>query len=156
MAWCERNCIGYIFGLAGNPVLLRQISPLAEDAALGRLAGEGEKVRRYGDFRYAAKSWTVERRVIARVEAGPQGVDTRFVVTSLAGVSGRTVYQDIYCPSAGHSIRLRRTEPSPAPPVARPRTTSRPGRPISPPTARRADGPPPTRRACSRTSAPTG
>ena len=80
MAWCERNRIGYIFGLAGNPVLLRQVAPLAEDAALGRLAGEGEKVRRYGDFRYAAKSWTVERRVIARVEAGPQGADSRFIV----------------------------------------------------------------------------
>jgi hypothetical protein len=67
------NRVGYIFGLAGNPVLLRQIGPLAEDAALCRLDGEGDKVRRYGDFRYAAKSWTVERRVIARVEAGPQG-----------------------------------------------------------------------------------
>jgi hypothetical protein len=67
MAWC----IGYIFGLAGNPVLLRQVGPLAEDAALRRLAGEAEKVRRYGDFRYAAKSWNVERRVVARVEAGP-------------------------------------------------------------------------------------
>ncbi len=58
MTWCERKGIGYIFGLAGNPVLLRQVGPLAENAALGRLAGEGEKVRRYGDFRYAAKSWT--------------------------------------------------------------------------------------------------
>jgi hypothetical protein len=77
MTWCERNRIGYIFGLAGNPVLLRQVSPLAEDAALGRLDGDG----RYGEFRYAAKSWTVERRVIARVEAGPQGADSRFIVT---------------------------------------------------------------------------
>src|SRR5271169_3454576 len=33
MAWCERNRVGYIFGLAGNPVLLRQVGPLAEDAA---------------------------------------------------------------------------------------------------------------------------
>jgi hypothetical protein len=33
MAWCERQRIGYIFGLAGNPVLLRQAAPLAEDAA---------------------------------------------------------------------------------------------------------------------------
>jgi len=73
----------YIFGLAGNKVLLRQVSPLAEDAALSRLDGEGEKVRRWGDFRYAAKSWNVERRVIARIEAGPQGADSRFIVTNL-------------------------------------------------------------------------
>src|SRR5437763_10117524 len=65
MPWCERNRIGYLFGLAGNSVLLRQVSPLAEDAALGRIGGEAEKVRRYCDFRYAAKSWKIERRVIA-------------------------------------------------------------------------------------------
>ena len=86
MAWCERQRIGYIFGLAGNPVLLRQVSPLAEDAALGRIAGEAEKVRRYGEFGCAAKSWNVERRVIARVQAGPQGADSRFIVTNLQGL----------------------------------------------------------------------
>ena len=100
MAWCERNRVGYIFGLASNPVLLRQVSPLAEDAALGRLAGEAEKVRRYGDFRYAAKSWakscTGERRVIARVEAGPQGADSRFIVTNLPGLP-KALYEKLYC-----------------------------------------------------------
>jgi len=96
MTWCERNRIGYILGLAGNPVLLRQVSPLAEDAALGRLAGEGDKTRRYDDFRYAAKSWKVERRVIARVEAGPQGADSRFVVTNLPGLP-RALYEKVYC-----------------------------------------------------------
>jgi len=89
MAWCEHKRIGYIFGLPGNPVLLRRVGPLAEDAALGRLDGEGDKVRRYGDFRYAAKSWTVERRVIARIEAGPQGVDSRFIVTNLPACRNR-------------------------------------------------------------------
>jgi len=96
MQWCERRGIGYIFGLAGNPVLLRQVGPLAEDAAFGRIAGEAEKVRRYGDFRYAAKSWIVERRVIARVEAGPQGADSRFIVTNLPGLP-KALYEKIYC-----------------------------------------------------------
>jgi hypothetical protein len=96
MAWCERKRIGYIFGLAGNPVLLRHVGPLAEDAALGRLEGEAEKVRRYGDFRYAAKSWNVERRVIARVEAGSRGADSRFIVTNLPGLP-KALYDKIYC-----------------------------------------------------------
>jgi hypothetical protein len=96
MAWCERRRIGYIFGLAGNAVLRRQVGPLAEDAALGRLASEAEKVRRYGDFRYAAKSWNVERRVIARVEAGPQGADSRFIVTNLPGLP-KALYDKVYC-----------------------------------------------------------
>jgi hypothetical protein len=96
MAWCERQRVGYIFGLAGNAVLLRRIVHLAEDAALGRVDGEGDKVRRYGDFRYAATSWKVERRVIARVEAGPQGADSRFIVTNLAGLP-RALYEKVYC-----------------------------------------------------------
>ena len=47
-------------------------------------AGEAPKVRRYGAFRYAAGTWPVERQVVARVEASPQGSDSRFVVTNLA------------------------------------------------------------------------
>jgi hypothetical protein len=96
MTWCERNRIGYIFGLAGNSVLLRQVSPLAEDAALGRLAGEGDRVRHYDDFRYAAKSWKVERRVIARVEADAQGADSRIIVTNLPG-GPAALYEKLYC-----------------------------------------------------------
>ncbi len=96
MAWCERNRVGYIFGVAGNPVLRRQVAPLAEDAALARLAGDGDKVRRYDDFRHAAKSWTIERRVIARVDAGPQGADSRFIVTNLPGLP-KSLYEKVYC-----------------------------------------------------------
>jgi len=83
MAWCERKRIGYIFGLAGNAVLLRRVGDLAEGAALGRV-------------RYAATSWKVERRVIARVEAGPQGADSRFIVTNLAGLP-KALYEKVYC-----------------------------------------------------------
>jgi len=98
MAWCERKRIGYIFGLAGNPVLLARVSHLAEDAALGRIDDKAgaEKVRRYSEFRYAAKSWKVERRIIARVEAGPQGADSRFIVTNLSGLP-KALYEKVYC-----------------------------------------------------------
>jgi hypothetical protein len=34
MSWCERNRVGYVFGLAGNQVLLTRIADLAEDAAV--------------------------------------------------------------------------------------------------------------------------
>jgi hypothetical protein len=97
MAWCERNRVSYIFGLGGNKVLLGRVTDMAEQAAMGRLDGEGEKVRRYGEFQYGAKSWKkVERRVIARVEASAQGTDSRFIVTNLAG-SPKTLYEKIYC-----------------------------------------------------------
>src|SRR3954451_14138942 len=68
MTWCEHNRVGYVFGLAGNKVLLARVVGLAEGAALGRIESEAARVRRYGEFRYAAKTWRVERRVIARVQ----------------------------------------------------------------------------------------
>ena len=97
MAWCERNRVGYIFGLAGNKVLLRRVTAEAEQAALDRLDAPTEsKVRRYAEFRYAARTWTTERRVIARVEASAQGVDSRFIVTNLAGLA-KSLYEKVYC-----------------------------------------------------------
>jgi Transposase DDE domain group 1 len=97
MSWCERHRVGYVFGLAGNKVLLARVARLAEDAAMGRVAGEGaKKVRRYGEFRYAAGTWAVERRVIARVEASDRGADSRFIVTNVAGTP-RWLYEAVYC-----------------------------------------------------------
>src|SRR5918995_2840627 len=96
MTWCERNRVGYVFGLAGNQVLLAKVAALAEDAALGRVAGEGDKVRRFAEFRYAAKTWSVERRVIARIEASPPGSDSRLIITNLAGAP-RWLYESVYC-----------------------------------------------------------
>src|SRR5437879_4954805 len=58
MAWCERNRVGYIFGLAGNKVLLRCVTASAEQVALDRLDAPAEsKVRRYAEFWYGAKTW---------------------------------------------------------------------------------------------------
>jgi len=97
MVWCERNRVGYIFGLGGNKVLLGRVTDLAEQAALARTEGKSEKVRLHGEFRYAAKSWKkIARRVIARVEASALGTDSRFIVTNLAG-SPKTLYEKIYC-----------------------------------------------------------
>jgi hypothetical protein len=97
LSWCERHRVGYAFGLAGNKVLLAKVAGLAEEAAVSRVEGEAlKKVRRYGEFRYAAGTWGVERRVIARVEASAQGSDSRFIVTNLAGTP-RWLYEVVYC-----------------------------------------------------------
>jgi hypothetical protein len=107
MRWCERNRVGYVFGLAGNKVLSAQVAGLAEDAAVSRIESEVPKVRRYGEFRYAAKTWHVERRVIARVEASDRGSDSRFVVTNLAGTP-RWLYEVVYC-ARGQAENLVKT-----------------------------------------------
>jgi hypothetical protein len=96
MSWCERNRVAYILGLAGNKVLLARVAGLAEDAAIGRIEGEATKVRRLSEFIYAAKSWTTQRRVIARVEASDRGTDTRFIVTNLTGTP-QWLYETVYC-----------------------------------------------------------
>jgi len=96
MAWLERNRVGYMFGLTGKRVLLHRVADLVEDTAVRRAEDSADKVRRFGDFRYAAKTWTVERRVIARIEATRQGSDTRFIVTNLTGTP-RWLYEVLYC-----------------------------------------------------------
>src|SRR5271154_5246682 len=98
---CERYRVGSIFGLAGNRVLLRKVADFAEDVAVRRLDASTEKVRRHGEVDYAAKAWPARpdataRRVIARVEAGPLGTDTRFIITNLAGAAEH-LYEDTYC-----------------------------------------------------------
>jgi hypothetical protein len=104
MTWCERNRVGYIFGLAGNPVLAAAVADLVEDAAVARALGGAAKVRRFGEFRYAARSWKVARRVIGRIEASAQGSDSRFIITNLAGTP-RWLYESVYC-QRGHAENL--------------------------------------------------
>jgi hypothetical protein len=101
MMFCERTRVGYIFGLSGNRVLLAKVRDIAEDVAVRRVQGGASKVRRHGEIDYAAKSWPARpdaraRRVIARVEAGPQGTDSRFIITNLAGTPA-DLYENVYC-----------------------------------------------------------
>src|SRR3954451_11714167 len=96
MGWCERNRVAYLFGLTANKVLLRRVAALAEAAALERVEGGADKVRRFGEFAYAAETWNAERHVIARVEVSDKGADSRFIVTNLAGTP-RWLYEVVYC-----------------------------------------------------------
>jgi hypothetical protein len=54
-------------------------------------------VRDFAETRYAAKSWRHERRVVARIEATPKGLDVRYVVTSIARCAPEWLYSSIYC-----------------------------------------------------------
>jgi len=96
--FCRAARIDFLLGVAATTTLRRHVETL--EASTGRRhasAPSGEKLRRYKEFHDGAASWTRVERVIARVEAGPQGTDTRFVVTSLPGGSARTIYEELYC-----------------------------------------------------------
>jgi hypothetical protein len=98
LRFCRARRLDYTLGVAPTKTLRKHILKLEESTAARAAAhADGKKLRRFKDFFEGAASWDRVERIIARVEAGPQGTDTRFIVTSLATVSGRTIYQDIYC-----------------------------------------------------------
>jgi len=98
LRFCRARKLGYTLGVAPTTTLRKHILKLEEStAALAAANTDGKKLRRFKEFYDGAESWDRVERIIARVEAGPQGSDTRFIVTSLAALSGRTIYQDIYC-----------------------------------------------------------
>jgi Transposase DDE domain group 1 len=73
MEWCEQNVVQYVFGLAQNTVL-EALVQAGIDVVNARWGATGAAViRDYTETRYAAKSWSHPRRVVARIEATYQG-----------------------------------------------------------------------------------
>jgi hypothetical protein len=110
LSWCERHGVGYIVGLARNPRLAALAEPWMTAAEAG-FAATGVKQRRFGEFRYGAGSWGVERRVIARIEHGPAkgakgGANPRYIVTNLEG-GARELYETVYCARGEMENRIK-------------------------------------------------
>ena len=96
--WCRANRVDWIFGLAPNVALCRHILALEKSTAERfRLMPARGKLRRFRQFYDAAGSWSRVERIIARVEAGPAGTDTRFIVTNLEGGRAKHFYERLYC-----------------------------------------------------------
>ncbi len=94
---CRANRLDYALGVAPTSTLRKHIVGVEQSLAAKRPTGSVEKRRCFREFYDGAKSWDRVERVIARIEAGPDGVDTRFIVTSLTGGTGRRIYEDLYC-----------------------------------------------------------
>ncbi|WP_454837581.1 IS1380 family transposase [Pseudomonas rhizophila] len=108
MALCEQDeQLDFIFGLAGNRVLLPQAEPLLNKARMLRQnrldyarrtgAAAPGAVRLYDDFDYKARSWANPYRVVLKAEVMALGANPRFVVTSLGDPSPEALYRDLYC-----------------------------------------------------------
>jgi len=85
--YCDAEHIAYTIGLIPNPRLEAIAAPLLAEAqrqlAQQRQAETGApKVRLAGATRYAAQTWSHERRVVYKAEALAKGPNTRFVVTT--------------------------------------------------------------------------
>ena len=55
------------------------------------------RIRRFGEFKYAAREWTRERRVLMRVEFTLTGPDVRYVVTNATTGKPADLYDNRYC-----------------------------------------------------------
>lgn len=96
MDWMEANRVDFITGLALNKKLDRRVAGVVKEARR-TWRQTGMAVRRYTELRYAAGTWQRKRRVICRVLVSDKGVDTRYVVTSLAAGTPQKRYDKTYC-----------------------------------------------------------
>ena len=96
--FCRANGLDFIFGVALTSTLRAHILALeAKATAMFEAAPKNGKVRRFKEFFDGAQSWSRVERIVARVEAGADGPDTRFVVTNLTTRNARRLYEDVYC-----------------------------------------------------------
>jgi hypothetical protein len=96
--WCRANGLDYILGVAPTTTLRRHIEGLeASTKARFEAAPKQGKARRFKEFFDGAASWSRVERIVARVEAGAEGPNTRFIVTNLKVRNARVLYEDVYC-----------------------------------------------------------
>jgi DDE family transposase len=109
MAWCERNRVDFLFGLAKNARLVAAIAPeLAE--AQAESTATGQPARRFAEFRWTTReSWSRRRRVVGKAEWTGGEANPRFVVTSLkpAACAARQLYEEVYCARGEMENRIK-------------------------------------------------
>ena len=106
MNWCERNHVHYLLGLARNPLLQRHAAAWQAQVE-EQYRADGQAHRVFGEFTYAAATWSRERRVIAKAEhlIGDKA-NPRFIVTNLTD-DARALYEDVYCQRGNMENRIK-------------------------------------------------
>lgn len=105
LRWCDRHEVGYLIGLARNPVLHRLAEPWMQQADEG-FGQTQQKQRLFGEFRYGAETWDRQRRVLLKAEVTAQGRNPRFVVTNLPG-RPQALYDELYCQRGDMENRIK-------------------------------------------------
>jgi hypothetical protein len=99
MSWCEANRLDYVLGLAQNTRLKTMITTEQEQARL-EFERTKQAARVFTDLEYRTlKTWSRERRVVAKAEHLAKGANPRFVVTSLKAQdrAAKPLYEEDYC-----------------------------------------------------------
>ncbi|WP_265520093.1 IS1380 family transposase [Nitratireductor luteus] len=109
MDWCEANGVDYVFGLARNQRLEKEVAPALEEAHLAANV-RGQAARVFRDFLWSTRdSWSRRRRVVAKAEWTLLGANPRFVVTSLEAQhwQAKALYEDLYCARGDMENRIK-------------------------------------------------
>ena len=110
MAWCEDNEVSFLFGLARNKRLVGEIQAELAEAEAASLAAEGAPARRFKDFMWSTRrSWSRQRRVVAKAEWTQGEANPRFVVTNLSAeeVAAKPLYEERYCARGEMENRIK-------------------------------------------------
>ena len=109
MSWCEREGLGYVFGLARNVRLVEEVEEAMSEAR--KAHGHTKRAsRRFVEFAYRTrKSWSRERRVVGKAEYLSKGPNPRFVVTNLPRrqAGARRLYEQLYCARGEMENRIK-------------------------------------------------
>ena len=108
LRWCDRYGVDYIVGLAKNKAVNALTAELQSEAA-ECFAVTGDKLRWFEDIDYGAATWDRSRRVIAKIECSSQGLNPRYVVTSLEG-EAQHLYDTLYCARGDMENRIKENQ----------------------------------------------
>jgi hypothetical protein len=112
MDFCEAHGLDYLFGVTGTKALNAKVEDIADPIRVERAQSGALAVRGFAETRHKTKSWKTERRVVARIEATPLGLDIRYVATSLEAPSPEEVHAKLYCArgQAENLIKLHKSQ----------------------------------------------
>ncbi len=116
MAWCEAEGVDYLLGLAKNERLKVAIKKELQQAKQ-QYQETGRAARLFKEFYYKTrKSWSQQRRVVAKAEHLEKGENPRFVVTSLTAEPwpASRLYEELYCARGDMENRIKGAPAKPA------------------------------------------
>jgi hypothetical protein len=106
LRWCERNNVIYIVGIAQNN-RLNAFSQDMQKLAESEYNKTKEKQRIFSEFKYAAKIWKNERRIISKSEHTDKGSNPRYIVTNEKNFMAQELYEKNYCGRGDMENRIK-------------------------------------------------
>lgn len=110
MSWCEENNLFYVFGIAGNKVLEREVEESLATAQSQMEKNQSDKERVFKEITYRASRWKgPARRVVGKAEWTRQGSNPRFIITNLPKeeVAAQPLYEKVYCGRGNMENRIK-------------------------------------------------